>query len=108
MNRRGFLKGAIKAAGLAAIGSSILPSVVRADSPSPTIDISEIDGLEGGYIVPYDMEALIRRDFAEAIARDIDRNAIKEGWEPQGGISIGLSVSQGHTYSSLAQAMIKK
>lgn len=35
-------------------------------------------------------------------------DAIKQGWLPQGGASIGLSVSQGHNYQSHIQAMTRQ
>ena len=77
MNRRGFLKKAMGSAGAIALGSSILPKDVVVANPSPTIDISEIKGVEGGYIVPIEYEAVIRRDLAEAFAIQIDKAAIE-------------------------------
>ena len=77
MNRRGFLKRAVGALGAISLGSNILPKGVKAANPSPTIDISEIEGGEGGYIVPIKYEAVIRRELSEALAISIDKAAVE-------------------------------
>lgn len=84
MNRRGFLKGALKATAFIPILPALVPLVEAAreaeiEELSPS-QAPELMTGEGGYIVPSmyanDMEALIRRDYAEQIALQIDKAAL--------------------------------
>lgn len=68
MNRRGFLKRAAGAVGALALGSSIIPKEVKAKEITH-VDVSPLNGEEGGYIVP--------SDIAEALSLEMDKAALR-------------------------------
>ena len=84
MNRRVFLKRAAGAVAGIAIGKSLMDSgtndqtVAMKQGPrSVPSSIVLHEDLTGGYYVPSDVGDRIRREYAESLARHIDREALK-------------------------------